>query len=40
MEMADAIAKRSRCSRAQIGAVVVSANQRIVLQGTTDLLLR
>lgn len=33
MEMADVISKRSRCSRAQIGAVVVSANQRIASTG-------
>jgi dCMP deaminase len=33
MQMADAVAKRSRCSRAQIGAVVVSANQRIASTG-------
>lgn len=33
MEMADVIAKRSRCSRAQIGAVVVSVNQRIASTG-------
>ena len=33
MDVADTIAKRSRCSRAQIGAVVVSANQRIASTG-------
>ena len=33
MEMADAISKRSRCSRAQIGAVVVSKDQRISSTG-------
>ena len=33
MTVADAIAARSRCSRAQIGAVVVSANQRIASTG-------
>jgi len=33
MDVADTIAKRSRCSRAHIGAVVVSANQRIASTG-------
>ena len=33
MDVADTVAKRSRCSRAQIGAVVVSANQRIASTG-------
>ena len=33
MDVADTIAKRSRCSRAQIGAVLVSANQRIASTG-------
>jgi dCMP deaminase len=33
MEMADAISRRSRCSRAQIGAVVVSKDQRISSTG-------
>ena len=33
MDVADIIAKRSRCSRAQIGAVLVSANQRIASTG-------
>jgi dCMP deaminase len=33
MVVADAIAKRSRCSRAQIGAVVVSKDQRISSTG-------
>ncbi len=33
LQIADAIAKRSRCSRAQIGAVVVSSNQRIASTG-------
>lgn len=33
LQIADAIARRSRCSRAQIGAVVVSANQRIASTG-------
>jgi dCMP deaminase len=33
MDVADTIARRSRCSRAQIGAVVVSANQRVASTG-------
>jgi len=33
MDVADTIAKRSRCSRAQIGAVVVSSNQRVASTG-------
>ena len=33
MQVADAVAKRSRCSRAQIGAVVVSKDQRISSTG-------
>ena len=33
MQVADAIARRSRCSRAQIGAVVVSKDQRISSTG-------
>ena len=33
MDVADTVAKRSRCSRAQIGAVVVSSNQRIASTG-------
>jgi dCMP deaminase len=33
MTIADTIARRSRCSRAQIGAVIVSANQRIASTG-------
>ena len=33
MTIADTIACRSRCSRAQIGAVIVSANQRIASTG-------
>jgi dCMP deaminase len=33
MTIADTIAHRSRCSRAQIGAVIVSANQRIASTG-------
>jgi len=33
MSVADSIAKRSRCSRAQIGAVVVSKSQRISSTG-------
>jgi dCMP deaminase len=33
MDIAETIAKRSRCSRAQIGAVVVSNNQRIAATG-------
>jgi dCMP deaminase len=33
MQVADAISQRSRCSRAQIGAVVVSKDQRISSTG-------
>ena len=33
MQVADTVAQRSRCSRAQIGAVVVSKNQRISSTG-------
>jgi len=33
MNIADSIARRSRCSRAQVGAVVVSGNQRISSTG-------
>ena len=33
MQVADAISRRSRCSRAQIGAVVVSKDQRISSTG-------
>lgn len=33
MDVAKTIARRSRCSRAQVGAVVVSANQRISATG-------
>jgi len=33
MVVADAVAKRSRCSRAQIGAAIVSPNQRIASTG-------
>ena len=33
MEVADTIARRSRCSRAQIGAVIVSRGQRIESTG-------
>lgn len=33
MEIANTIAKRSRCSRAQIGAVIVSRNQRVESTG-------
>jgi dCMP deaminase len=33
MNIADSISKRSRCSRAQVGAVVVSGNQRISSTG-------
>ena len=33
MEIAETISKRSRCSRAQVGAVVVSKNQRICATG-------
>lgn len=30
MQMADTIAQRSRCSRAKVGAVIVSADQRVL----------
>jgi dCMP deaminase len=33
MEVADAVAKRSRCSRAQVGAVIVDGNKRICATG-------
>jgi dCMP deaminase len=33
LEVADTVAKRSRCSRAQVGAVIVDANQRICSTG-------
>lgn len=33
MEVAESIGRRSRCSRAQVGAVVVSRNQRIAATG-------
>jgi dCMP deaminase len=33
MQIAETISKRSRCSRAQVGAVVVSSNQRICATG-------
>lgn len=33
MQVADAVSRRSRCSRAQIGAVVVSKDQRISSTG-------
>ena len=33
MSIADIIGKRSKCSRAQIGAVIVSKNERIVATG-------
>lgn len=33
MDVADTVALRSRCSRAQIGAVIVDANKRIIATG-------
>lgn len=33
MDIADTVAQRSRCDRAQIGSVIVSANQRIASTG-------